>query len=86
MANEKSIPIGVKIIAILYLISAVFGIFFGLLLLIGVGTTFLFSRMTAQLTPFMSILFSLYIIVGATLIVLGVFNLFVGIGLWKAKQ
>lgn len=75
MADQK-IPTGVKIIAVFYYIGAVLSIIFGILLLVIGG----FLRNAIP------ILGTLGFFGGIILIVLGIFGIFIGRGLWKGKN
>lgn len=83
MNYEKSVPTGVKIIAVLYYIGAVLGIIFGLLFLVGAGMMSSIADKIPLLGAFGA---GLFIIGGIIMIGLGVLNLFIGIGLWKARS
>tara|TARA_Y100000310_G_C20274525_1_gene619606 strand:- start:52 stop:498 length:447 start_codon:yes stop_codon:yes gene_type:complete len=80
---KQSAPVGVKVIAVLYYISAVLGIIFGLLLLVGAGTI---GTIVSQ-SPFFEALGAawLFVIAGIIMIGLSVFGFFIGRGLWKAR-
>lgn len=80
MANEKSVPTGVKVISVLYYIGAAFGIIFGLLLIVGSGVI---SSLLGSV--FGALGAGLFIFWGIILLALGILGIFVGIGLWKAR-
>ena len=83
MEKEKSVPTGVKVISVLYYIGAVLGILFGLLLLVGAG---LISGALLSSVAWLGVLGAgLFIVVGLLLLALGVFGIFIGRGLWKAR-
>jgi len=78
-----NVPVGVKVIAVLYYISAVLSVIMGILLMVG----------SAALTPYIDSLGGLAGILGGALIVLGIIIIafgvlafFIGRGLWKAKK
>jgi len=76
----KKIPTGVKVISILYYITAILAIIFGLLFLFGGGAI-------ANLIPGLGILGGgLFIVIGIIFIGLGILGFFIGRGLWKAKK
>jgi len=82
MDDKQPVPFGVKIIAILYYIGAVLGVIFGLIFLV-VGT----GIMGSKLIPLLGALGAgLFIAAGIVILGLGVFDFFIGRGLWKAKS
>lgn len=81
MVNEKSVPTGVKVISVFYYIGAAFGILFGLLLLIGSG---IISSLLGSVLGVLGA--GLFIFAGLILLALGVFGIFIGRGLWKARH
>ncbi len=83
MSDEKSVPTGVKVIAVLYYIGAVLCAIMGLLFLVGAG---MMSSIANQI-PLLGVLGSaLFIVGGIILIGVGVLNFFVGKGLWNARS
>lgn len=81
--NGKEIPVGVKIIAVLYYIGAVLGVIFGILFLVGAG---LIGTVASQI-PIIGLFGSgLFVVAGIILIGLGVLGFFMGRGLWKGKN
>jgi len=88
----SSVPVGVKIIAVLYYIIAVIFAIFGILLLIVAifGKTFIenipIPGLTESAGPGFSIALLLIVGVGILLIAFGVLSFFVGKSLWKAKK
>jgi len=81
MSDEQSPPTGVKVIAVLYYISAVMAVILGSLFFIGGRAIGSIAGPVQELEAFGSILF----IIGIVLIGLGVLSFFVGRGLWKAR-
>lgn len=87
----KQIPVGVKIISVLYYISAVFGILVGLLFLVGAGMMSSIADKIPLLGALFAVLFVLFVlstnlfIGGIILMGLGILGFFVGKGLWKAR-
>lgn len=82
MSDGRSVPTGVKVIAILYYIGAVLGIIFGLLFLVGAGAI---GSIASQIPVLGALGAGLFVVGGIILIGLGVFGFFVGRGLWKAR-
>ena len=81
--GTKNIPVGVKIISVLYYIGAVLGVIFGILFLVGAG----FMGSIASQIPLIGILGAgLFVFGGIILIILGVLGFFIGRGLWKGKN
>ena len=82
MDDKQPVPFGVKIIAVLYCIGGVLGVIFGLIFLV-VGT----GIMGSKLIPLLGALGAgLFIAAGIVILGLGVFDFFIGRGLWKAKS
>lgn len=78
---EKKVPVGVKVISVLYYIGAVFGVLFGILFMAGAG---LMGTLATQI-PGLGLLGSgLFVVGGLVMIGIGVLGFFVGRGLWKA--
>lgn len=76
----KSVPIGVKIIAILNYIGAGFAFLFGILFILGGGAM-------ASAIPLLGLLGAgFFIAAGVILLGLGILSLFIGLGLWKLKK
>ena len=73
------VPIGVKIISVLYYIGAVFELIFGILLFVGAGAL-------KTKIPFLAVLGPFLIIGGIVLVGLAVLSFFVGMGLWKGQK
>ncbi len=78
----KEIPVGVKIIAVLYYIGAVLALLFGILTFVGAGTL----QTALAAVPFLAIFSGLIIVLGIILIGFGVLGFFIGRGLWKAQN
>jgi len=81
MEKGKSVPIGVKVISILYYIGAVLGIILGLALMVGAGLvgSWLSSIGLGMIGA------GLFIVAGLLSLALGVFAIFIGRGLWKSR-
>lgn len=79
----KDIPIGVKIISILYYISAGFGILFAIFLFI--GSAFLGSLLPS-LTAISALGYGLVIFCAILVLAFSVFSFFVARGLWNIKK
>jgi len=82
MSYGQSVPTGVKVIAVLYYIGAVFGIIFGLLFLVGAG---MMGSIAKQIPLLGALGAGLFVLGGIIMIGLGVLGFFVGRGLWKAR-
>ena len=86
MIMNGQIPIGVKIISILYYIGAVIGIIFGLLFIFG-GSFLKAGSFLKSSLGFIGALGSIFFIVmGIIFVGLGVLGFFIGRGLWKVKS
>ena len=83
---QKNVPVGVKIISILYYIGAVFGIIFGLLLIFGAETFTSILNGVLLIDALDSGLSGLFIAGGIIMIALGVLGFFIGRGLWKGRN
>ncbi|MEK6833710.1 MAG: hypothetical protein AABY32_06715 [Nanoarchaeota archaeon] len=80
----NKIPVGVQIISVLYYISAVLSVIFGLLLIIGANA--LVSFLVSSAPELASIITGGVLIgIGIIFIGIGVLGFFVGRGLWKLK-
>jgi uncharacterized membrane protein (DUF2068 family) len=80
MKQKKEVPGGVKAISVLYYISAVLGVIFGLLFLFGAGAI-------ANLVPGIGMLGGgIFAIIGLVIIGLSVLGFFIGKGLWNGKN
>jgi len=78
-----NVPVGVKIISVLYYIGAVVLILLGILLIVGAG----FIGTILQSIPLLGALGAgLFIVIGIILIVFAVLSFFLGRGLWKAQK
>ena len=86
-AKAKSIPTGVKIIAVLAWISAVFLIFLALLLFLGAGFAEEILKAGGEELGGISagILAGIAAFMGIILLALGILYIFVGRGLWKGR-
>ena len=81
--ETKFVPIRVKIIAVLYYISATLGLIFGLLFIVSAG---LVNSITNQI-PILGLFGTGLFIIGAIIIiVLGILSFFIGRGLWKGRN
>ena len=76
----KEIPVGVKIIAVLYYIAAVLSAIFGIFFLIGAGF------IGALIPGFGALGAGILIVVGIFLIGAAVLGFFIGRGLWRAQK
>ena len=83
--DDKSVPTGVKVIAVLYYISAVIGIILGLLFLVGGGMIGFIASQIPLFGIFGMLGSALFVVVGIILIGLSILNFFIGRGLWKAQ-
>jgi hypothetical protein len=83
MEKEKNVPIGVKVISVLYYIGAVFGILLGLLFLVGAGAM---GALASQIPLIGALGAGLFIIGAIILLAFGILGIFIGRGLWKAKN
>ncbi|MBS3074316.1 hypothetical protein J4447_02550 [Candidatus Pacearchaeota archaeon] len=82
MADGKSVPTLVKVIAVLYYIGAVLFVLAGIMMIAGAGATGLMAFM-----PFYSIFGAGLLIIGAIIfIAVGVLEFFVGRGLWQGRN
>ena len=80
----KTIPLGVKIIAVFYYLVSIFEIFGGIMLFIGAG--FLAGGLTSSL-PIVGFFGSLATsLVAALVLALGLLSFFIGRGLWQGKH
>ena len=78
-----NVPVGVKIISVLYYIGAVVLILLGILLIVGAG----FIGTILQSIPLLGALGAgLFIVIAIILIVFAVLSFFLGRGLWKAQK
>ena len=78
--TSMNMPVGVKIISVLYYIGAALELIFGILFFVGAGTI-------AKQFPLLGALGSgLFIVGGIILLGLAVLSFFVGKGLWKGKK
>lgn len=83
MAGGQQVPVGVKIISVLYYIGAVLGVIFGILFLVGAGAI---GSIADQIPLLGALGAALFVVGGIILIGLGVLGFFVGRGLWKARS
>ncbi len=83
MADGQQVPVGVKIISVLYYIGAVLGVIFGILFLVGAGAI---GSIADQIPLFGALGAALFVVGGIILIGLGVLGFFIGRGLWKARS
>jgi len=82
-SRRSGMPVGVKIIAVLYYIGAVLMVLSGILMIIGAGA----SSSMFSFGPFYSMMGSGLFIVGAIIsLAFGVLAFFVGRGLWHGKS
>ena len=78
----KEIPVGVKIIAILYFIGAILSLFAGIGMFIGAGPM---SAIPLGIPGLTAMGAGLFIGLGLLMIGLAVLGFFVGLGLWKGQ-
>lgn len=77
----KDVPVGVKIISVLYYIGAAFAVIFGVLFLFGAGfISSYFGQFLGALGT------GMFIFGGLVFVGLGILNFFIGRGLWKARN
>ena len=86
MAKKIEVPIGVKIIAILNYIGAVFGVIFGILFIAGAGFVSTILESSNALASISEIAGAVIIVLGIVFIAFGVLEFFIGRGLWKAQN
>ncbi len=84
MVGEKIMPIGVKVISVLYYIGAAFSFLFGLLFI--VGGAFIGAILGEKLAALGTIGSSVFIILGIAMLGFGVLDIFIGRGLWKGQN
>ena len=72
-------PLGISILAILYIIGGLLSIAFGVLLELS-GTAYL------EGVPYASLITGFITVIAVLLILDGFFNIFIGVGLWKLKR
>lgn len=77
-------PIGVKVISVLYYIGAAFSFLFGLLFI--VGGAFIGGILGEKLAAWGTIGSSIFIILGIAMLGFGVLDIFIGRGLWKGQN
>ncbi len=82
MSDKKSVPTGVKVIAVLYYIGAALGVILGLVFLAGAGVMGSFLKQIPVIGALGAGLFAVGAIV---LIAFAVLGFFVGKGLWHAR-
>jgi len=81
--RKKSVPTGVKVIAVLYYLGAVFEILLGLLFLVGAGIIG-FASKEISLPEVFGVGF--FLIFGIIIFGFGILSFFIGKGLLKAKS
>jgi len=82
MSEKKSVPTGVKVIAVIHYIGAVLGLLVGLLWIISAGHL---GSSAIQVPIIGAIGVGLFIAGGIIFMSLGILAFFLGRGLWKAK-
>ncbi len=81
--TDKEVPVGVKIISVLYYIWAVLFAILGILFIVGAG----FIGTIAQSIPLLALFGAgLFIVLAIILILFAILFFFIGRGLWKARQ
>lgn len=84
-SSMSGVPVGAKIISVLYYIGAVASVIVGILLLVGAG--FIGSYVEDLSVPGVAMLgTAMFIVGGIILIALAVLEFFVGRGLWKGRN
>jgi len=78
---QKQVPVGVKIISVIYYIGSVFGIIFGILFLVGAKAI---GELEIPVVGFLGA--GLFIVGGIILIIFSIIGFFVGRGLWKGQN
>lgn len=99
--GSKDLPLGIKVVSILNYVGALLGIAFGVLMLLGgsilvlisktvpilLSLVFIVSVASSVVTAIFGLLFTpRMFIVGISVILCAVLTLFIGRGLWKAKN
>jgi len=82
----KSMPVGVKILAILTYIGAAFTILGGVMMMAGSAFFGSFLSMVPGYATFAALGVTAFIIIGLVAIALGVLDIFIGKGLWNGKN
>ena len=75
----RNIPTGVKILSVLGYIGGIFGIVFGILIIVGSEAFLTQMESLAEYTEYVTL-------AGAVAIALGIFGFFVARGLWKGQN
>jgi|FLOH01.1.fsa_nt_gi hypothetical protein len=76
----KEMPVGVKVISVLYWIAAVLSILGGLALILGGGA------MASMIPTFGIIGGALFVVLGIIVLIVGIVEIFVALGLWKGQK
>lgn len=78
-----NVPVGVKVVSIIYYIGAGFELLLGIAFFIGAGAL----GSLAQTIPLLGALGSaVFVVAGILLVGLGILSIFIGRGLWKAQN
>ena len=83
MATMKTVPVGVKVISVLFYIGAVLSVLFGLLSFVGAS---LFGALFSNIPALSFIGAGSFVVLGVVMLALGVLDFFVGRGLWKGHN
>jgi len=86
--NYDRVPLGVKIISVIYYINAGLFALFGLLIAIGANAivSYLVTAVPELATIKYGTLLAIGVLLGIIMIGIGVLSFFIGKGLWKLKQ
>jgi uncharacterized membrane protein (DUF2068 family) len=81
-----NVPVGAKIISILYYIGAVLLVILGIIMLVGAGMLGTLTQSIPLLGMLGAFGAALFIVIGIIMILMGILFFFVGKGLWKGKN
>lgn len=82
VARGKEVPLGIKIISVLYCIGAVLSVIFGIMAFVGADAV---ASVLGGFGGLGEAEAGMFVAMGVIMIVLGVLGFFVGRGLWKAQ-
>ncbi len=82
----KEIPIGVKIISIVYQVAAAFLALVAVMLFVGSGSIVSYFDKIPILSIIGTVGAGLFIFAGVMCLIFGILNFFIGRGLWKTKN
>jgi len=80
---KKDVPVGAKVISVLYIVVAILVLIGGIMLLVGAGNAASFESLNPIAGLFTTELVAL---IGTIIIILALVMLFTGISLWKGKN